>query len=280
MSNSLNIFEFSDYRIFIKSWIEDAKAKKLSNLSRLAEVAQVHPTFLSHILTGNKEISLEQAVLIGDHIGLTKLERDYFFIIINLDRAGNQKLKLYWSEKKKEIEAEKNKLSQRFEKHRSLSVEQRAIFYSSWVYAAVWSSTGIDEGQTLQQVVERFDLSREKASEILSFLTQTGLCNLKNEIYSVGEIHVHVSNESPFVVKHHTNWRIRAIDKMDSRDSSELFFTAPMSIARKDFEVIREKLNMAIKEVVNVAKDSPAEEIVCLNIDFFKERRSRPKNIG
>lgn len=270
MAKSLNIFDFSDYRRFLKGWVEAAKEAKTSNLSRLAEVAQVHPTFLSHVLAGTKELSLEQAALISTHIGLTKLEQEYFFVIIQLDRAGNQNLKKYWLDKKTEIESEKNKLSQRFEKHRQLTSEQRAIFYSSWIYAAIWSSTAIDNGQNLSQISTLFQLSREKTEDILSFLIQTGLCNEASEIYSLGETHVHVPNESPFVVKHHINWRIKAIQQMDNRDKAELFFTAPMSIAKKDFELIREKLNLAVKEVVDIAKVSSAEEVVCLNIDFFR----------
>jgi uncharacterized protein (TIGR02147 family) len=270
MGKILNIFEFAEYRPFIRAWLEDAKALKTSNLTRLAEVAQVHPTFLSHVLGGTKELSLEQAALISEHLGLTKLEQEYFFATIHLDRAGNSKLKRYWEEKKKEIESEKNRLSQRFEKHSELSNEQRAIFYSSWIYAAVWSSTAIEHGQTLNQISERFRLTRTKTEEILSFLAQTGLCRESAGLFCIGDTHIHIPNESPLVVKHHTNWRMKSIQKMDTRDNVELFFTSPMSISKKDFELIREKLTAAIKDIVDVAKDSPAEEIVCLNIDFFR----------
>lgn len=86
----------------------------------------------------------------------------------------------------------------------------------------------------------------------------------------MGETHLHIPNESPLVVKHHTNWRMKAVQKMDTRESAELFFTSPMSISVKDFDVIRERLNIALKGIVDIAKESPAEEVVCLNIDFFK----------
>ena len=86
----------------------------------------------------------------------------------------------------------------------------------------------------------------------------------------MGETHIHITNESPHVVKHHINWRMRGIQKMDSREQNELFFTAPMSIAKKDFNLIREKLNGCIKEIVNIGKESHAETLFCLNIDFFE----------
>jgi uncharacterized protein (TIGR02147 family) len=269
MAISLNIFNYSDYRSFIKDWLEAARKEKSFNLSKLAEVIQVHPTFLSQVLSGSKDLSLEQAAFMGKHLRFTRLEQELFFILVQLERAGTQLLKEYWLERKKEIEAEKNKLSQRFEKHRELTNEQRAVFYSSWIYAAAWSATAIDGGQTAAQISDLFRISLDKAEEILGFLLQCGLCKEHQGAYLPGEMHVHVPNESPFVVRHHSNWRIKSIQKMDNREKSELFFTAPVSIAKKDFDVIREKLNFAIAEIVEVAKDSPAEEVVCLNIDFF-----------
>ncbi|MEK6773601.1 MAG: TIGR02147 family protein [Bdellovibrionota bacterium] len=270
MSNELNIFEFSDYRHYLNAWLKESKEKKLFNLTRLAKVAEVHPTFLSHILAGTKHLSLEQATLISDHIGHTKLEQDYFIIIINLDRAGNESLRKYWREKKSQLESQKNKLGERFDKHRQLTQDERAEFYSSWIYVAVWVSTSIDGKQSLSQIVERFKITRERAEDILIFLTKAGLCLEKGGFYSLNELHVHVPNESLFVVKHHMNWRMKAIQKMDTRTADELFFTSPMSIAKNDFDLIREKITKMVKEIVEVAKKSSAEEVVCLNIDFFK----------
>lgn len=269
MEKPLYIFGYDDYRLFLRKWIEAAKAARTSNLSMLAEVAKIHPTFLSHILTGTKDLSLEHAALISKHIGFTKIEQEYFFILIQLDRAGNPLLKDYWSGKKKDLEKEKNRLSQRFGKHQELTTEQKAKFYSSWIYSAVWSATAIEDGQNQKQIAQRFQLANEKAQEVLGFLTQVGLCKEKNGVYKISDLHIHVPNESPFVVKHHTNWRMKAIQKMDVRGDNELYFTSPMSISKSDFAKIRERLNVTVKEIVDIAKDSPAEEVVCLNMDFF-----------
>lgn len=270
MANPLNLFEFSDYRLYLKTWLEEAKRSKTFNLTRLAEVAQVHPTFLSHVLVGSKHLSLEQAALISRHISHTHLEREYFFILIQLDKAGSKIVRDYWLEKKRLLESEKNKLSRRFDVHHELTDEHRITFYSSWIYVAVWASTGIEDGQTLTQIAARFRLTRSKAEEIMNFLVQTGVCFESKGKFKMGKVHVHVGSESPFVVKHHSNWRMKAIQRMDFREDSELFFTAPMSISKKDFSAIREKLNAAIKQVVDIAKLSSPEDLFCLNIDFFQ----------
>ena len=95
MFKNLNIFEFSDYRHYLREWIAEARRAKIFSLTRLAEVAQVHPTFLSHVLAGTKHLSLEQAMAISDHLGHTKVEQDYLVILINLDRAGTKALQNY-----------------------------------------------------------------------------------------------------------------------------------------------------------------------------------------
>jgi hypothetical protein len=42
-------------------------------------------------------------------------------------------------------------------------------------------------------------------------------------------------------------------------------------MAVEDFKKVREKLNRVVKEAIDTAKNSAATEVVCLNIDFFKE---------
>lgn len=270
MHNSLDIFNFSDYRQYIKAWIELARASRSSNLSRLSETIGVHTSFLAHVLSGAKNLSFEQAADLSDSMEHTSLEREFFFALVQIERAGTTKLKKYWSEKKSTILMERSKLRTRVGTHHELSAEDRAIFYSSWIYVAVFVATAINDSQTLEQIAERFRLSRKKAEEVLAFLVQTGICEKDNSKYKMGKSVVYLENESPLVVKHHTNWRMRAIQKMDTRQASELFFTSPMSISMSDFSKIREILAKSIQSTLEICKDSPSEEVVCLNIDFFK----------
>ncbi len=65
------------------------------------------------------------------------------------------------------------------------------------------------------------------------------------------------------------NWRAKALQRRESISATELALTAPMSISIKDFVKIREKLLECIKENLEIAKNSPAEDIAFLNIDFL-----------
>ena len=86
----------------------------------------------------------------------------------------------------------------------------------------------------------------------------------------MGPAVIFLTIDSPHAVKHHANWRLRAMQKFDTREESELFYTTPMSMSKADFLKIRELLAKAIEETLAICKDSKSEEVVNLNIDFFK----------
>lgn len=270
MAKILDLFEFSEYREYLSAWLDSARSEGRSSLSKVAQAIGVHTSFLSHVLAGSKNLSFEQATEICEVLNHTPIEREYFFALLQIERAGTQKLKKYWLDKKSEIEAERTKVKSRVGKHTELSPEDKAIFYSSWIYLAIFVATAIDDGQTLDQIAKLFEITRSKAEEVLNFLVTTGICELQGSKYKMGKSVVFISNESPLVVKHHTNWRMKAIQKMDTRDKAELFYSSPMSVSRTDFLKIRELLVKAVEDSLTICRDSPAEEVICLNIDYFK----------
>ncbi len=270
MNKPIELFDFTDYRKFLKKWIKSAKEAGRSNVNRLAEAIGIHPTYLSQVIAGSKNLSLEQAAAASVEVELTEIEQEYFFALIQIDRAGTEQLKTYWKKQISRIKFEHTKLNSRVGEHHELSDTERAIYYSSWLYAATFIATSVDGQQTLDQIASRLKIPREKTSEILTFLVQTGICDSKDGFYKMGKQSIYVPNDSPFVVKHHSNWRMKAIQKMDSREDAELFFSSPMSISKADIPVIREALAQMIQQVQKKAHESGAEDLLCLNIDFFK----------
>ena len=268
----ISVFSFADYRKYLASWLDHAKKQKLATMSTLSTVAQVHTTFMSQVLKGGKQLSLEQAALLADYFKHTELEREYFFVLIQLDRAGNPSLRKYFEQKKSELNKQKNNMSRRMEGFKDLSHEDKTIYYSSWIYSALRTATDISNGQTLTQLSERFGISRQRCSNMMSFLVRCGLCEETKGVYKMRDQHVHIPSQSPLVTRHHSNWRLKALVDMDDRRSDELFFTAPMSISMSDFLKIRELLNVLIKKAIDVAKESKSEDVYCLNLDFFQPR--------
>lgn len=62
---------------------------------------------------------------------------------------------------------------------------------------------------------------------------------------------------------------MKAISRGEELSESELMFTGPVSLSKKDFEILREETIAFIKSFLDRVHASPAEEIACLNLDFF-----------
>ncbi|MBI3336141.1 hypothetical protein HYZ98_01070 [Candidatus Peregrinibacteria bacterium] len=78
-----------------------------------------------------------------------------------------------------------------------------------------------------------------------------------------------VDHQSLLVNTHHTNWRLRAIERYRLLSDEELAFSCPVSISTKDIKVIREKLASMIEEMGPIIDQSEPETLACLNIDWF-----------
>ena len=265
----MSVFDFSDYRPFLRHYIAALPKKGRGEINRLALAIQVHPSLLSQVLSEDKNLSLEQAQLLGENLGLTTQESEYLMCLVQVQRAGTEKLRGYFLAKLEQLKQMSVELSQQVRQDGQLNEQEKSVFYSHWLYVSVWLASSVQGGQTFEQILTRFALSRERAVEILRFLLETKLCRLEGNIYKMGSQSIHLERGSPHIHKHHTSWRLRAIAASDRITPEELMYTAPISISKGDFKKIRKRLAEVIREVTDLAIQSEAEELACFHIDFF-----------
>lgn len=265
----MELKEYANYRTFIRDHLAQRAPRGRGEIAKLAEFMRVHPTFVSQVLAGVKDFNMEQSFAVANFLELTKVERKYFLLLVQRDRAGTKDLKDYFKTELAEIKTTLLMVSKRLKDHRSLSDEDRAIFYSSWLYAGVRLYCSIEPGKNLEEVCIYFGIGRKKALGILEFLASKDLVLEEKGRFKLGTLHTHLPSDSPFIIRHHMNWRTKALQGHEGLSSEELAFTAPMSIAKKDFEKIREKIMTCIKDSIDVAKESEAEDLAFLNIDWM-----------
>lgn len=221
-------------------------------------------------MSGSQNFNFDQAFSLACYLGLTEIETDYLIQLVQKDRAGNHQSKKYIQKKILNIKEQALKVSNRTTFERSLNDTDRAVFYSSWLYSAIQLFCSLsDKGKTLDEIIERFNVPRPRIVEIIQFLTKTQLLMSRHEYFIPGTQSTFLEHGSPFLIKHHANWRMRAIQKSESLSEQELMFTSSVSISRKDFEILREELVQFIKKFLDQVHKSPAEELAHLNIDWF-----------
>lgn len=273
------VFNYLDYRLFLKKYIQNLPKKGRGEMNKMAAHMSIHPSLLSQIISLERNLTSEQAHLLCEYLGLTILETDYFINLVHFQRAGTAQLKNYFKDKLKILKESSLNLSKNIKQDLELNDEDKSIFYSHWHYMALWLYTSIDQGKKLEDIVNHFEISRERAMNILSFLVMKGLCQLENNLYVMGSQSIHVSSTSPHVYRHHLNWRIKSIEVTDKILNEDLMYTAPMAISKSDFMHIRSEFVKMIKEISTIAVDSKAEDLFYLGIDFFKIKNKKDDRV-
>ncbi len=270
MTTNIHIYKFDDYKAYIKALIDKSPNKGRGQFRKISSFLNVHSTLVSQVLSGNKDFSMEQALKITEYFKFNKLEKDYFLLLVQKEKSGTHDLKDYYSIKLEEIKNNFSKVSSRVKAKKKIDENTLALYYSNWQYIAIWLSTSIDGYDTIESISSRFNIEPLKALRIIDFLIDTGLCINNDGKYKMGNTRTHLEATSPLVIRHHTNWRIKAIENFESLAPQELAFTAPLSISKEDFKTLKNDILDFIELASKKVKKTTPEVVACLNIDLFE----------
>ena len=224
---------------------------------------------ISQILRGEKHFTHEQAFAVSSSFSLSALETEYFLGMYQFNRAGTYELGKYYESKLSVIKKKFEEVSSRVKAKKSLNESDLALYYSDWSYMACWLLCGIDEVKKRGDLADRLKLSIKKINDVCNFLLRVGLI-IEDDELSMGKSRTHIGREHPLVSKHHTNWRLKSLEYTDKVKSTDLAFTAPLSISRKDFAKVKEELLTTIEKVSDAVTESDPDTIAFLNIDLIE----------
>jgi uncharacterized protein (TIGR02147 family) len=264
-----SVFEFRDYKQYLASALSPGGAS-YGQRSKLARALRCQPAFVSRVLNGEAHFSLEHGVPINQFLGHAEEESDFFLLLLLLGRAGTAELARYFRDQIERIVARRALISERIGVRELLAAEDQMTYYSAWYYAAIHILLFVPGYDSVAKISERLRLSPNTAQPALEFLVRIGLATREGKQYGPGKARIHLSGDSPLVAKHHTNWRMRAIDSLDEKDEADLHYSGPICISRKDALRIRQRFLDLLQELEPVIQGSPEEELYCLALDVFR----------
>lgn len=268
-----DIYNFTDYRSYIKGKIYNGDRARKGELSSLAQAIPCQTSYLSRVMAGDADLSLEQADCAGKHLGLSQDENSFFLLLVQYARAGTQSLKAHFKRNIVSAQEERLNLQKRVGLKQVLSKEDQATYYSLWYYAAVHVMTGIPALQTKMAMVQELGLPQNRIAEILEFLIS---CRLVKEgsdgKYLTGEGKIHLKKDSTMILRHHSNWRMQAIRSMEKNLESGIHYSVLLNTSKKDAELLRSMIAKFIEDFMKVVHPSEDEEMNCLTIDFFNPK--------
>lgn len=263
-----NIYLFTDYRAFLSELL----ANRRGELNRLAHSAQMSPSTLSQVFKGARDLTPEQSAGVCSYFGLPKSQTYYFLLLVQHSRAGTKELREIIQEQLNTIRMAENQLVKRVSVKKHLALGEQAIFYSNWYYSGVRNLLATSQVKTVQDIAERLGISRATAQEVIQFLVRHGLLQeTADGKWKNGPGSTHLEGTSPLVGRHHSNWRVKAMEKHPKLDHErELAYTSPLSISKGDVLKVREELMKTIVRVCEVVDRSVSEKTFCLNVDWFE----------
>ena len=263
------IYDFDNYKSYVIEKINNSPSKGRGIKLKISEYLSCQTAYVSQVLNGKSNFSLEQAIKLNKFFDHTKDESHFFILLIHLERSGSEELSDYFKGQMKEIIKKRSDLKNRLAIKDSLKKVDQEIYYSSWMYAYIHMIVAIPEFRTPIAISRKMNVSREKIIKILTFLEETGLVQRNEGHYEVGVTKIHVTIDSPQINRHHTNWRLKAIKSIDINDSIDLHYSSIISMAQEDVPKVKEILIKAIEQYRIVVKDSKEEQMQVVCIDFF-----------
>jgi uncharacterized protein (TIGR02147 family) len=267
------IFDYSDYREYLEAWRRQLPKAGRGIVGKLAEHLRVSQVQVSQVLSGKKDLTLDQALLLGEFLALSETEKEFLLWLVVQSRSGSDKLSKFSASRIKSFQHKAKQVKSRIPADVALTESQRQTFYSNYRYSAIRLFCAIEEGKTIPEICAHFQLSLGRVTKIVGFLVSGGLLSEgKNGRFTLGAKRTFIERESPYFFRHLLNWRLLALQSIPETEDSDLVFTSPVSLSRKDYEKIRARILQMIQEISDTVRESPAELVVCWNMDWFELR--------
>lgn len=266
---SSSIFQFEDYKKYLKAHILTLPNRGRGFARGLALQLDTSSVAISQIFRGNRDFAPEQALKVSTYLGHSELEKEYFITLVLQSRSGSEHLRQYFGKKLKKIRNESSVVRSNLDKALELGEAEKAIFYSSWKYSAIRLATSFASINSVEDLRQYLGLSRDEVGEIVDFLLHSNLIEKVKGQFQLGPAFTHVGENSKHVVRHHQNWRLKAISNLDSKSADNLHYTGPMALSKKVFDKYRAEQIQLIQKLSREAITSDSELLTCLNVDWF-----------
>lgn len=266
-----DVFQFRDYKKFLNTKLDELDGGGRGSRARMSRVIDCQTAYTAQVLRGIAHFSLEQAEGINGFLGHTEDQGHFFILLLQAAKAGTPQLRARFEKQIQNILEGRSLLKNRLGMKMNLAEHEQVIYYSSWHFGAIHALASIPGFQTSEKIADRLKINIRQTSEALEFLVHSGLLErTKKGELQVGKGQIHLGADSPLISKHHINWRLQAIREIERDPIAGLHYSSVVSMSKKDFHFIYEKLVELIKEIKPVIRESKEEEACAFSLDFFR----------
>lgn len=274
------VFDYTNYRQFLKDYYEERKAESGFTHRDFAALTGMNSTsWLLHLIKGTKNLSADSAVRIAKALKLNRTEAEYFELLVPFTQARNS--------------AARDLLYQRMlALKRKLKIarigEERYAYYLKWYHPVVRSLvTKVDFGQGSRKpdyaVLARCltpPITPGEARKSVRLLEKLGFIVLGPDgRYAHADAVVSTGDEvaSLNVINYHKQVSRLAEAAHDRAPREERDISAlTLGIGEESVRIIKSRIQAFRKEIMELAQASgSADRVYQLNFQFFPVGRGR-----
>lgn len=263
------IFEFKDHYSYLLHKLDKARSKR-GIKTKLSEFLQIQPAFLSQVLSKKYSLSLEQAEKVNRFFYHSSEESNFFILLVSRDKAGTTQLQQHYQSQIENILKKRLLVVERLGKKYEISSEEKGIYYSSWMYSAIHIACTIPELKTCKDISGYLGISSQQCLKVLDYLVNIQLLKKSDDHYSVTNSWARLDNSSPYIVKHHSNWRQKSIQSLDNQNDEDLHYSGVYSMSHETAHKIKDSFLSLLKQQTKEIELSREEDLYVVGVDFFK----------
>lgn len=262
-----SLFGYADYKSYVNHRLESSQTR--GQRSALARTLGCQSAYVSAVLRGSADFTPEQGEGINQFFGHNETEADFFLLLLQWQRAGTESLRQRLFHQLEKIRRLRFHLAKRLRPSLQLAAEDQATYYSEWYYSAIHALASLPDHGDITGLAERLGLESTLVGEAVDFLLKAGILSREKGRLAVGRAQIHLSVDSPWISKHHMNWRLQAMQSLASRNREDLHYSSVISVSKEDCLHLKEKIIALIKSSKSVIRESKEETVACFNVDFF-----------
>lgn len=256
-----------DYKKIILDFIDKNKEHR-GYQKNLAEAAKCHPSFLSQVLNGDAQLTVDQAANLAEFWVFNENQTEYFVSLVSLVRCSSSPYKHFLEKRLRKLKIRLESISN-IRKGLALNKEVQIEYFSNWLYPAVHMLVTIPEYRTVKKIAKRLKVSEQEAIKALYFLHKIELVYEKDNQWMVTGDNIHLPKESPMLWNYQNIWKQLSMIQ-SYRNRENLHYNLLFTSSKKSFAKIKTRLLALLKEADDVvADDKEEEELYCLLLDCF-----------
>lgn len=266
----LNIYNFDDYKKFLKKYIYHNPIRGI--IKDMAIAADVHRPYLSKVLNSHIHLLPNQLYGICKFIKLSEQETEFLLLLLEKDRSHKSPYQKYVENKLASIkknEETKMKSSGR-DNPVSMIDENLWIYYSHWIYPLVHISVSIPQLQNIEALCSFFGQKSERIQTTLIQLQKMGFVKKEKEKWVWLQGSWHSSQADPRSLWLHHHLRDLSQQNFQMYPQEGLYFSVTQTLSKKDFETLRNSLIEWIDNFNKTAAPSNPEIPVVFCCDYFQ----------